>query len=616
MDLQEIFSSFIGNLNTNATSMNSTTPTPAYTAFPTGVTSIFALLLSFPALREWLKLLVIGGILETCRRCISSFYQYVTNAFFITAIFEEDDPCYDWMMVWLSSHPSWSKARELSVTARNFNLVSNAVVVRGEEEDPASMLQNNRSISYLPSVSTSYSVWYKGRRITVIRERTQTGNWGRKEETLTIRIMSRSHKFLDRLLLEAKKNYRAAQEKNISIYVSDISGNWRHIASRPKRPLRSIVLDPGIKDLLLDDAKDFLDSKPWYLERGIPFRRGYLLYGAPGSGKTSIIHSMAGELGLDVYVISLSRAGLDDTSLNELISELPERCIALMEDIDAAFHHGLTREGTTNSSVTNDPQVPPPQNGQAPPPPSTSRLSLSGLLNALDGVGAQEGRILFATTNKYSALDPALCRPGRMDIHVEFKLASKYQAQELFRCFYLPSERLDTEDTDQDEKDQKDEHVLDSGYGSVDGDAASSISSEDSTPPTPSTPSTPSSSSPLLTNSDKLVVSGHSHRQRAPKLSRRKVAHLARAFADAIPERECSMASLQGFLMTYKTRPFDAIKEAPAWVARERADALAKKSASANVATVVPAATTAVPAVPGALPPTCDAEPSAAATAP
>ena len=118
--------------------------------------------------------------------------------------------------------------------------------------------------------------------------------------------------------------------------------SWRHIASRQKRPLNSIILDPGIKDLLINDARDFLGSKSWYAARGIPFRRGYLLvsflnlwlalsftildvfqYGAPGSGKTSIIHSLAGELGLDVYIVSLARTGLDDTRLNELISDLP-----------------------------------------------------------------------------------------------------------------------------------------------------------------------------------------------------------------------------------------------------------------------------------------------------
>lgn len=175
------------------------------------------------------------------------------------------------------------------------------------------------------------------------------------------------------------------------------SNNWRCAASRPKRPLRSIVLDPGIKSLLVDDARDFLQSKSWYAERGIPFRRGYLLYGAPGSGKTSMIHSMAGELGLDVYVISLSRMGLDDTALSELISELPEKCIALIEDIDAAFHHGVNRDEPTTPNTPGTPDD--PSKPKAGVPPSTSRLSLSGLLNALDGVGAQEGRILYATTS-------------------------------------------------------------------------------------------------------------------------------------------------------------------------------------------------------------------------
>jgi chaperone BCS1 len=301
---------------------------------------------------------------------------------------------------------------------------------------------------------------------------------------------------------------------------------------------------------------------------------------------------MAGELGLDVYVICLSRAGLDDTALSELISELPERCIALMEDIDAAFHHGLTREAEspnpppaptqTTETAQNTGRV---GGNQTMRGSSASRLTLSGLLNALDGVGAQEGRILYATTNKYSALDPALCRPGRMDLHVEFKLASKYQAQELFRCFYLPADDASYDsnvinDDDNDGDDDDDEKgSVDSGYSSVDQPPSTPLESSTAIPTTSEIPVKPS-------------FTGDSHRARAPKLTRRQVADLASSFSGMIPEREFSMASLQGYLMTYKTRPYEAVKDATAWVEKERADKIEKQ----NAANGTPPTTATVPA--------------------
>ena len=96
-----------------------------------------------------------------------------------------------------------------------------------------------------------------------------------------IRILARDHKVVNQLLLDAKNAWKAAKEEFISIYSSNAKNEWRLIASRPKRPLSSIVLDVGIKEKILDDAKDFLNSKKWYSDRGIPFRRGYLLVSFP-----------------------------------------------------------------------------------------------------------------------------------------------------------------------------------------------------------------------------------------------------------------------------------------------------------------------------------------------
>ncbi|KAG6868731.1 hypothetical protein C0993_011310 [Termitomyces sp. T159_Od127] len=519
------------------------TPAPA---LPTDFSSFFAFLFSLSALRDWLKLFVIGGLIESARRFFFIGFNKAYNLFFITATFSDGDDSYDWMMVWLSKQPSWSEARELQISTRTFGLTSSAVIIPGEEEDASAIVQGNRKLSYIPTISSTHSFFYKKRWVTVTRSVENTGYYSRPEERLTIRIMTRHHFFLNTLLLEAKKEYFAAQENSISIYVSDSSGDWRHIATRPKRPLHSIVLDPGIKDSLIDDARDFLGSKSWYSARGIPFRRGYLLYGAPGSGKTSIIHSLAGELGLDVYIVSLSRAGMDDAVLSELISELPEKCIALMEDIDAAFTQTVNRDETQDEKATSGSST-----GEKPKS-SPSRVSLSGLLNALDGVAAQEGRILFATTNKYDSLDPALCRPGRMDIHIEFKLASRYQAHELYQRFYLPDSEAENDCEEEGDPNSAEDTPL------IDLDEildAAKDTSCTSTPPTVTT--------------EKAVMQGTSHRERAPRLSRAQVMQLASRFSEAIPERKLSMANLQGYLMAYKIRPFDAVKDIPAWVEKE-----------------------------------------------
>lgn len=571
-----------------ATDSNSTAPIipkPAHSlaALPTSfdITSILTFLMSFSALTNWIKFAAFGAVLEFVRRIVFHFYYKIYNAFFITALFEDDDVAYDWMMVWLSQQPAWRAARDVQITSKSFGLNISATQIEGEEEDPMDALSSTRTLSYLPSVDTTFTFWYHRRWVRINRSVRETQNYyNSRTEMISICIMSWDHSILNKMMLEAKKAYKDAQENYISIMTSDSSGNWRHMASRPKRPLTSIVLDPGIKDLILEDARDFLLSKSWYTARGIPFRRGYLLYGAPGSGKTSIIHSLAGELGLDVYIISLSRAGLDDHNLQELISDLPEKCIALMEDIDAAFSQTLNRDADKSSDDKKDGNNNSSNSG--PTATSTSRISLSGLLNALDGVGAQEGRILFATTNKYNSLDAALCRPGRMDVHIEFKLASKYQATELFKRFYLPDSEIDaaaaaasdptTSATPASPTPSATEKELpkisDSGYSSVDDEAPSVVDEK----------------SALLKTEIKAasidavtVLPVVPHKLRGPKLSVAQVEDLAAQFAVAIPEREVSMAALQGFLMGYKIRPYEAVADAAAWIGRERAEAKEKE---------------------------------------
>jgi mitochondrial chaperone BCS1 len=70
---------------------------------------------------------------------------------------------------------------------------------------------------------------------------------------------------------------------------------------------------------------------------GIPYRRGYLLHGPPGSGKSCFIEALAGELDFNIAILNLAERGMTDDKLNHLLANLPERCFVLFEDVDAAF---------------------------------------------------------------------------------------------------------------------------------------------------------------------------------------------------------------------------------------------------------------------------------------
>ena len=189
-----------------------------------------------------------------------------------------------------------------------------------------------------------------------------------------------------------------AEHKGKTIMYVAMGHEWRQFGHPKKqRPLDSVVLDTGITDRLVKDCQEFIENVSWYSDRGIPYRRGYLLHGPPGCGKSSFITALAGHLDRGICVLNLSDRLLSDDRLNHLLAIAPQQTIILLEDIDAVF---VSREETTEVKAAYQ---------------GLNSVTLSGLLNALDGVASSEGRILFMTTNYLDRLDPALIRPGRVD---------------------------------------------------------------------------------------------------------------------------------------------------------------------------------------------------------
>ncbi|KAK6513901.1 hypothetical protein TWF506_008332 [Arthrobotrys conoides] len=234
-------------------------------------------------------------------------------------------------------------------------------------------------------------------------------------ETISLTTLYAHRNIFTELLSAAQEQALKSQEGKTTIYTSWMI-EWRAFGQpRTKRPLSSVVLDQGIKEKIVQDINDFLASGKWYQDRGIPYRRGYLLHGPPGSGKSSFIKALAGDLSYDICLVNLSERGLTDDRLNHLLSNMPTRSIALLEDVDAAFNNRKQKneEGYSGANVT-----------------------FSGLLNALDGVASSEERILFLTTNYKEKLDEALVRPGRVDMAVEIGLATEWQVERMFQRFY------------------------------------------------------------------------------------------------------------------------------------------------------------------------------------
>ncbi|CAE7394263.1 BCS1 [Symbiodinium pilosum] len=195
---------------------------------------------------------------------------------------------------------------------------------------------------------------------------------------------------------------------------------WQARVVCPARPMASIILDTGVKEKLLSDLEEFLapETHKWYKEHGIQHKRGYLFYGVPGSGKTSLINAVAGHFQHNLCYVHLTHPNLTDESLRAAMNQAPRHSLLVFEDIDAIF--GRDREKLLTDSV----------------------LTFSGLLNALDGVGKADGQIFVLTTNHRDRLNPALIRNGRADVHVEFSHASDAQIAGMFGRFYPSTEQM------------------------------------------------------------------------------------------------------------------------------------------------------------------------------
>lgn len=360
-------------------------------------------------------LLLIGGTAALLRQLPSRIWNWLLRRFTVTMEVAGTDDVFGWLQVWLAAQGYTSRARRWIVTSKNNRLNGVGEIDQPDGAVDESPRESLDDIILIPAPG-QHIFKYRGRWIWLVYSRepvkTDSNILLGYHETMLLRVLGHDQSVIRELIREAHDLAVPSDPSMIDIRVV-IWGSWRRIGSKQARPLSSLIFDNNIGEELLNDLRQFLNSREWYYSLGIPYHRGYLLSGPPGSGKSSLVVALARELRMDLCVVPLD-PNMSDERFRNIILEAPKDSILLLEDIDKVPLCEMAEVDTHGEG----------------------RLTLSAVLNVIDGILPRDGQIIFMTANDVERLHPALLRPGRADIHVRLENATATQAARMFKRFY------------------------------------------------------------------------------------------------------------------------------------------------------------------------------------
>ncbi len=333
-----------------------------------------------------LLLMIIGGLSVYLRSVPETIWYWLVRETTMLVTVADDDAAFVWVKEWFLEQKFLARIRNV---------------------DLDTTLRNER-IAMIPAPGKHF-FWYGGWPFEVWFSRTENTveRGARRVESFTFRTPGRNRARLQQLVNDVVKCH--VNRQGVQSYLYAYNDGWDYIEGYSPRLLDSVVLEPGEKEYLIEDIARFRRSKQRYQRLGVPYHRGYLLYGPPGTGKTSLVSALAAHFALSIYTVNLT--DFTDRSVMSAVNQVPSNSVLLFED-------GTATTGKESA-----------QNG----------VTLSGLLNVLDGFYAPTGVLFVMTTNHVEKLDDALLRPGRIDYKLYMGKASDRQKVELYRRFFPES---------------------------------------------------------------------------------------------------------------------------------------------------------------------------------
>ncbi|CAH2045054.1 unnamed protein product [Thlaspi arvense] len=291
--------------------------------------------------------------------------------------------------------------------------------------------------------------WYSNMKVT----QTQS-NYGRSssdERRFFTLTFHRRHRgmiiatYLDHVLSEGKAIGLRNRERKLYTNNSSQewypwrSGKWSNVPFHHPATFETLAMDPEKKEKIKKDLIKFSNGKDYYKKVGKPWKRGYLLFGPPGTGKSTMISAIANFLDYDVYDLELTTVK-DNSELKKLLLDTKGKSIIVIEDIDCSLV--LTGQRKTKKEEDEEDEEgkkkKEDENKEKKEAEKQSKVTLSGLLNSIDGLwsACSDEKIIIFTTNYVDKLDPALIRRGRMDNHIEMSYC-RFKAFKVLAKNYL-----------------------------------------------------------------------------------------------------------------------------------------------------------------------------------
>ncbi|XP_050224723.1 AAA-ATPase ASD, mitochondrial-like [Mercurialis annua] len=240
-----------------------------------------------------------------------------------------------------------------------------------------------------------------------------------------------TNSYIDHVMKEGKSI--AIRNRRRKLYTNNPSQDWSrwkatkwsHVVFEHPASFETLAMTDKKKRDIMNDLIKFSNGKEYYAKVGKPWKRGYLLHGPPGTGKSTMIAAMANLLNYDIYDLELTTVK-NNSELRRLLIETTGKSIIIIEDIDCSLdltgqRKPKAKDGDEEDAKESKDPISEKKKKDEEESKKESKVTLSGLLNFIDGIWSACGgeRIIVFTTNYVEKLDPALIRRGRMDKHIE-----------------------------------------------------------------------------------------------------------------------------------------------------------------------------------------------------